>query len=133
MTLDLRTTYLLLENDGDSLELPVTDDFWSQLSGQPTDPAIKRLAESDGRMLAGYEMKGDWDHWEMHPAGDEVLILLSGRMTLILEEGSGERLVELAAGRAVIVLRGVWHTAHVPEPGTLIGITPGKGTEHRPA
>ncbi|MCA8945376.1 MAG: cupin domain-containing protein [Planctomycetes bacterium] len=133
MPIDLRKTYLLLENDGDALKLPVTDDFWQQLSGTPTAPVIKRLAKSDGRMLAAYEMKEDWDHWEMHPGGDEVLILVSGRMTLVLEEGSGERLVEMTAGQTFVVPKGVWHTGKVPEPSTLIGITAGKGTEHRPA
>jgi len=23
-------------------------------------------------------MTEDWDHWEMHPAGDELIVLLSG-------------------------------------------------------
>ena len=60
-------------------------------------------------------------------------IAVSGRMTLVLEEGSGERLVEMTAGQTFVVPKGVWHTGKVPEPSTLIGITAGKGTEHRPA
>lgn len=133
MTIDLQSTYLLLENDGSAIDLPVTDDFWDQLmSGAPTDAKIKRLAESDGRMLSSYLMEADWDHWENHPAGDEVLILTSGRMTMLLEEPSGLREIELTPGRTCVIPKGVWHIAKVPESSQLIAITPGQGTKHRP-
>lgn len=133
MPIDLRKTFLLLENDGEAVELPVGDDFWQQLmSDSPGDPKIKRLAESDGRMLSGYEMSADWDHWENHPAGDEILILVSGEMTVLLEESDGVREVRLGPGSTCVVPRGVWHTAKVSMPSQLIAITPGKGTEHRP-
>jgi mannose-6-phosphate isomerase-like protein (cupin superfamily) len=133
MAIDLRTTYLLLENGGDTIELPVGDDFWQQLmSGNPTDPVIKRLAGSDGRMLSAYEMAEDWDHWENHPAGDEVLMLMSGEMTILLEEAAGVREIRLGPGGTCIIPRGVWHTARVPMPSHLIAITPGRGTGHRP-
>ncbi|MCA8916687.1 MAG: cupin domain-containing protein [Planctomycetes bacterium] len=134
MKLDLQSTFLLLDTDGDTIELPVTDDFWQQLmSGKPADPKIKLLAASEGRMVSAYEMTDDWDHWENHPAGDEVLVVLEGAMTLILEEGSEERLIELTAGKTAIVPRGVWHTAKVAMPTTLLAITPGQGSGHRPA
>jgi len=31
-----------------------------------------------------------------------------------------------------VVPQGVWHRAEVKKPGTLLFITPGAGTEHRP-
>ena len=134
MKLDLQSTFLLLDTNGDTVELPVTDDFWQQLmSGKPADPKIKLLAASEGRMVSAYEMTDDWDHWENHPAGDEVLIVLSGGMTLILEENTSERLIKMTTGTTSIVPRGVWHTAKVTEPTTLIAITPGRGSGHRPA
>ena len=133
MPIDLRTTYLLLENDGEAVELPVDDDFWNQLmSDDPADPKVKRLAESDGRMVSAYEMSSDWDHWENHPAGDEILILVSGEMTILLEESDGVRESRLGPGSTCVVPRGVWHTANVPMPSYLIAITPGQGTGHKP-
>jgi mannose-6-phosphate isomerase-like protein (cupin superfamily) len=132
--MDLQTTYLLLEKNGDAVELPITDDFWDQLmSGIPTNAAAKRLMESDGRMVSAYRMEADWPNWEMHPAGDEVLILLKGKMTLVLEEGSAEKLIKLTKGKAAIVPKGIWHTAKMSAPITLLAITAGAGTQHRPA
>lgn len=149
MAINLNKTYLLLETDGEAVELPVGDDFWEQLeSGNPTDPKIKRLAESDGRMLSRYDMRDDWGHWERHPAGDEILILVSGRMTILVESAanpsgasdadharakSGDvSRVTLRAGDTFVVPRGHWHTAEVHEPCDLIAITAGQATEHRP-
>ncbi|MBZ0135269.1 MAG: cupin domain-containing protein [Planctomycetes bacterium] len=132
MPIDLRTTYLLLENDGDALELPVSDDFWQQLmSDNPQDAKAQRLATSDGRLVSGFEMSADWDHWENHPAGDEVLILVSGEMTILLEEETGVREWRLGPGSTCVIPRGVWHTAKIPLPCQLIAITPGRGTRHR--
>ena len=44
----------------------------------------------------------------MHPEGDELLLLLSGAIDLILQTGDRERVVELRPGAACIVPRGVW-------------------------
>ena len=57
---------------------------------------------------------------------------LSGTF-LHLEDGDGERVIELRAGGSCIIPRGVWHTVRVREPGTLLGITYGKDTQSRPA
>jgi oxalate decarboxylase/phosphoglucose isomerase-like protein (cupin superfamily) len=68
----------------------------------------------------------------MHPAGDEVVCLLTGAVDVVLDEPDGERVVELRAGQTCIVPRGVWHRAIVQEPGDTLHITRGEGTEHRP-
>ena len=83
-------------------------------------------------MISAYRFTEHWTSWERHPAGDEVVVQLSGAMDLILEEADGERTVSLKGRAAVIVPRGVWHTAHVFEPSEAIFITRGEGTEHRP-
>ena len=57
---------------------------------------------------------------------------LSGHQTVIQEIDGEPRRVELRAGQAVINPRGVWHTADVHEPGSVLFITPARGTEHRP-
>jgi mannose-6-phosphate isomerase-like protein (cupin superfamily) len=67
----------------------------------------------------------------MHPAGDELLLMVSGAMTVVLEGGDREELFDLHAGEALIVPRGTWHCQRVLEPGRFFGATYGKGTEHR--
>jgi quercetin dioxygenase-like cupin family protein len=46
---------------------------------------------------------------EMHPDGDEILVLVSGRVELVLEYADGNRRVALPPGRAIIVPKGIWH------------------------
>ncbi len=72
------------------------------------------------------------DSWERHPAGEEVVFLMSGRVDLVQEIDGGEHVVELHAGEAAINPPNVWHTARVHEPGRALFITPGRGTEHKP-
>jgi mannose-6-phosphate isomerase-like protein (cupin superfamily) len=123
--LDLSRTYLCLAPSGAVTSIPVTPDFW---------PTIQTRAElGEGRLVAEFPCKADWNHWEMHPHGEEVLVLLSGEVTFILDEGGGaEGRVRLTAGRACVIPRGTWHRAEVHEPGRLVGVTYGRGTEHRP-
>jgi mannose-6-phosphate isomerase-like protein (cupin superfamily) len=69
---------------------------------------------------------------EMHPDGDELLHVVSGRFHVRLELDTGHREIELHPGEALVVPRGVWHLVEVQEPGQLIHITPGPGGRHRP-
>jgi mannose-6-phosphate isomerase-like protein (cupin superfamily) len=134
-TIDLFENYLLLEPDGAAVLLPGGGDFWSQLmSGDPTDPGIRRLMGSEkGRLLSVLPMGADWTNWEMHPAGDEILFMLEGKATFVLDLSAGLREVVLSAGRLLVIPKGVWHTAKVSEPARLLAITAGLGTQHRPA
>ncbi len=43
----------------------------------------------------------DHSHWEMHPAGEELIYLASGRIDLVLETDEGERTVEMRPGPGV--------------------------------
>jgi mannose-6-phosphate isomerase-like protein (cupin superfamily) len=134
-TIDLFKNYLLLEPDGEAVSLPGGGEFWRQLmSGDPADAGIRRLMDSKhGRLFSALDMDRDWTNWEMHPAGDEVLVMLQGSVTFRFEEAAGAREIELSAGHVLIVPRGVWHTARVRTPAKLLAITAGRGTEHRPA
>jgi mannose-6-phosphate isomerase-like protein (cupin superfamily) len=85
-----------------------------------------------GRLMGKTVQTKDWDDWERHPAGDEILILLSGELELVLEMPDGEQRAVLQAGETFVVPRGVWHRGIVRQPGQLMFITPGGGTEHRP-
>ena len=73
-----------------------------------------------------------WDGWERHPAGEEVVYLLSGRVDIVQDLDGAHHVVELRPGDAIINPTNVWHTARVHEPGMALFITPGDGTEHRP-
>jgi mannose-6-phosphate isomerase-like protein (cupin superfamily) len=87
----------------------------------------------DGLTVGAPELTGDAPHdGEMHPDGDELLYLISGAVTLILELADGDRLVDLGAGDAVVVPKGVWHKITMREPGRLIHITPGPNGDARP-
>ena len=69
---------------------------------------------------------------EMHPDGDELLFVLSGRMNVTLELEDGDREVELGQGEALVVPRGTWHLITTVEPGQIIHVTPGPNGEGRP-
>lgn len=86
----------------------------------------------DGRLVTLQHSAASWTNWERHPAGEELVVLLSGRVDLLQRTGTGERRVPLRPGQAVINPRGVWHTADVHEPGDALFVTPGRGTEHQP-
>jgi quercetin dioxygenase-like cupin family protein len=86
----------------------------------------------DGRMVCVFPQPQSWTTWERHPAGEEVVVLLSGRIDVIQEIDGVNRTVALRAGEAMINPRGVWHTADVHDPGEALFVTPGLGTEHRP-
>ena len=86
---------------------------------------------AEGRLVMVFEASRSWEMWERHPAGDEVVICLSGRMTVIRDIDGQPEPVELGPFEAMVNPSGVWHTADVHEPGHFMTITPGRGTEHR--
>lgn len=120
----LATTYIHLAADERAKALVVDDDFWAMIA--------QRRDLDGGRLMGIFDQTADWPTWERHPAGEEVLTMLSGEMELILDEDGAERRVALPVGHTFIVPRGVWHTAIVRKPGQLLFVTPGAGTEHRP-
>lgn len=124
--LSLLSTYLHLTDDGTASAVPVTPDFWSELmSGD-------RSELEAGRMIMQFEFKENWTSWEMHPAGEEIGILLWGDVELVLERESGPEVVRMnRAGDTVVIPRGVWHTARVSAPASMLFVTPGAGTRHR--
>ena len=87
----------------------------------------------EGRLVSQYTFTEDWDSWEMHPVGDEVVICTAGRMVLTQEFPDGrQEQVALDAGDYAINAPGVWHTADIKLSATAIFITAGEGTQHRP-
>ncbi len=120
---DLAACFVHLDNDGEATPISVDASFWENM-----DPRFER-----GRMVSIIASDVDWPSWEMHPHGDELIYLLSGKMTLVLELDSNRlHPVELKIGEAAIVPRGVWHTADVPVPGQALYVTVGAETQNRP-
>ena len=88
---------------------------------------------ADGRLVTAHQFDTDWDAWEMHPVGSEVVLCLVGSMTLHQETPDGEqREVTLEAGEYAVNDPGVWHTADVAGQVSALFITAGEGTQHRP-
>jgi len=59
-------------------------------------------------LVSEHEFTEDWPSWERHPAGDEIVVLLSGQAELILRKGEGdERVVLSQADSYVVVPSGV--------------------------
>ena len=121
---DLLSTYVNLADGGDAVSVEVDDSFWAQIGS--------RVDLHGGRLVGVTHQTGDWPMWERHPAGDELLVLLSGAVDIVLQDQEGERVVELRGGAAYIVPRGVWHRFIVCTAGDVLFITPGSGTQHRP-
>lgn len=121
-------TYLLL--DGTNAE-PVAGGppFWERLGG---DADLLRRVEM-AWLVGTYPVTGDWSQWEMHPNGDEVIVGTAGRFTVHTEDVDTGRTgtVELTAGHTVVMPARTWHTLDVIEPGAILNITAGKGTQHR--
>lgn len=127
---DLSSTYIHLGLGATAL--PLTD---FDTSDPESIAAYEKRFEADGnesRVVMVYSQPESWSSWERHPAGEEVVVLLSGRADLIQEIDGTERRIALRPGEAAINPPGVWHTADVHEPGDGLFITPGRGTEHRP-
>jgi mannose-6-phosphate isomerase-like protein (cupin superfamily) len=88
---------------------------------------------AEGRLVSMHRFSESWDSWEMHPLGDEVVLCLSGRMTLHQEHTDGSTAsVTIGAGEYAINPPGCWHTADLEGAATALFITAGLGTEHRP-
>ncbi len=98
------------------------------------EPYLARHAADgvEGRLVTLHSFSADWDGWEMHPAGEEVVVCIAGSMVLVQEIGGETRETTLGAGEYAINPRGVWHTANVAGEATALFITAGLGTQLRP-
>lgn len=125
---NITTTYLRLRPDSSVEELAADETFWPRLMrGELGDFHHEYLVTS-------YTYQEDWPSWEMHPAGDEIVCLIAGEATFLLETPEGNRELRLnKTGDYAFVPRGTWHTAKTSVPTTMLFITAGEGTQNRPA
>ncbi|VWX53350.1 cupin domain-containing protein [Novosphingobium sp. 9U] len=106
-----------------------------EFAGMPWYEAYAARTAADGaegRLVSLYDFAESWDSWEMHPAGDELVVCLAGEITLIQELPDGRFHSEpLQAGQYAINPAGTWHTADVVEQATALFVTAGQDTQHR--
>ncbi|QOY94124.1 cupin domain-containing protein [Massilia sp. UMI-21] len=124
MVLDPQHTYVYLADDGGARDLPGAS-FWQM-------PPSELARYAQGWLISEFAFTQDWPNWEMHPQGDEFVYLLSGAVELQLDRGAEVEKIVLEASGAVVVPRGVWHTAKVRAPSRMLHVTRGEGTLHRP-
>lgn len=86
----------------------------------------------DGMTIGIVTMTEDAPHrGEVHPDGDEILYVVSGRLR-VTGESAPNSPIELGPGEACIVPKGEWHLVKLLEPTQLVHITPGPNGDHRP-
>lgn len=128
MALNPQETYVHLGDQGRARELAGGAAFWGLSDAE-------MAAHGPGWLLSEFEFSEDWSSWELHPAGDELIYLLSGAVEIDLQadaEGAPIERLSLAQGRALCVPQGFWHTARTQVPSRMLFITRGEGTRHRP-
>ncbi len=73
------------------------------------------------------------DYWEIHPAGDEILYVMEGRLLAFVASGDAVLEAVVEPGHALVVPQAHWHRLRVLEPGRLLFLTPTAGTGLRAA
>jgi mannose-6-phosphate isomerase-like protein (cupin superfamily) len=124
--LDLASTFVVVGPDHSAIPVAVTPTIFEELD--------RRFDQFKGRLLvSSFTFDQSWSTWEMHPAGDEIVCLLSGDVTMVLDRNGTEDLIRLREpGSFAIVPKGTWHTARTSVPTQMLFVTPGEGTDNRP-
>lgn len=123
--LEIASNFVVITDQLAADTVPVTDDFYQKLGQTYGDFAGHSL-------ISSHTFDKDWSTWEMHPGGDEFVLLTSGRAEMILAKEDGDESVHLTeSGQYLIVPRGIWHTARVNASASMLFVTPGEGTENK--
>lgn len=70
---------------------------------------------------------------EMHPDGDEFLLVIEGSVDIAFDEDGQQGTLHVGPGGACVVPRGLWHRVLPNGPCKILHITPGPSIELRPA
>ncbi|WP_125931858.1 cupin domain-containing protein [Thiosocius teredinicola] len=125
---NLASTFLRLRADAAAEPLRVDEHFYQRLIGGELG------SFHDEYLVSIHAFDADWPSWEMHPNGDEIVCLLSGRVTFLMQQDDGTRSTTLCKpGDFAIVPAATWHTAKVATASQVLFITPGEDTQHRDA
>lgn len=118
----MRENVVVVDGGVDAEIIPITDTLWAEIDEKYADFAGRTL-------ISRFEFEADWPTWEVHPAGDEFVVLLSGAAEMILALPGGDASVVLdEPGQFIIVPKNTWHTARVSTPTAMLFVTPGEGT-----
>lgn len=124
-TFELTSTFVVLEPGHTAIRVTVTPTIYEEL-----DRRFNHF--KDHVLVSSFSFDSDWSSWEIHPAGDEIVYLLSGEATMVFDRSGREETVSLRdPGSFVIVPRATWHTARTSVPTTMLFVTPGEGTQNR--
>lgn len=119
---DIFKQFVVLKPDQLMASLPVTDDLYERLDRDYGGFKSHVL-------VSAHHFSTTWPTWEVHPNGDEMVVLLSGHAEFRLRTSSGDESVHLdKPGSFVLVPKNTWHTAIISEPASMLFITPGEGT-----
>lgn len=123
---NLLKTFVVMAPDCSATGVDVTATIWEELD--------RRFDHFKGHLLvARFDFEADWPSWEIHPAGDELVVLLSGSADMVLDRDGKHEVASLTQpGSFVIVPKGVWHTGRTSTPTTMLFVTPGEGTANKP-
>lgn len=125
-TIDLTETYVAINNNN-ATAVPGGPAFWEQLeSGGNVGADLEH-----GWLVGTYCYTGPWDHWEMHPEGDEIVHIVLGHLDFTIDDGTTTHTLHVATGQSVVVPAGTWHTADTTTPTQALHITYGQGTLSR--
>jgi len=123
--LQIASNFVVMSGNFDADTVNVTDTMYAELDDKYNGFAGHLLIASHG-------FDDDWPTWEVHPKGDEFVILMSGNVDMVLALDEGDTTVNMSEpGSFIIVPRGIWHTARVHEPTQMMFVTPGEGTDNR--
>ena len=118
----LASNFVVLDDKFKASVVELTPDIYDRIDEEYSD--------FKGHLLiSSYAFDSDWPTWEVHPAGDEFVILVSGDADLVLARDSGDETIRMTEpGTFVIVPRNTWHTARIRKTSIMMFVTPGEGT-----
>ncbi|NPU90793.1 MAG: cupin domain-containing protein [Gammaproteobacteria bacterium] len=122
---DIEKDFVVLDPDKNATVVRYSPDLYEKLD--------KDFGDFVGHeLISCFEFNADWPSWEIHPHGDEIVVLLAGSAVMLLDKGGAvEEVVLSRAGEYVVVPKGTWHTAHVAKSAKLLFVTPGQDTQNK--
>ncbi len=68
---------------------------------------------------------------EIHPDGDEVLYLISGKVRVVFLDNDEDD-IDVEPGAGLVVPKGTWHRVDIIEPSQIVYLTPGPNNRFKP-
>lgn len=122
----LKDEYVVADPKGNS-QVWKSEDFWKMAfdNGHPKNKPDM------GYLISQFNFEEDWDSWENHPEGDEIVFCMTGKIKFIQEINGIMNESILLPGQYIVVPKDTWHTAKVKDPTSALFITWGFGTKHK--